>query len=165
MFDDEKIPDENSMTKLANNYALHSVVKVNQVENKPNTTNSSNNPWQQYNALINSLSRLSNTVNRRDFRNYFGDLLTQNQQELQSVLGIYPSFDLSNSTNPIFNACPPPSIQNSLRNYLIEELRLIEVLVLLYSTEDDDDRELLIFNFINRHIQNIITLLSRSNIQ
>ena len=162
MFDDEKIPDETSMTKLANNYALHNVVKIKQLDNQT-VVNPNSTIWQQYTTLINSLNRLSNNVNRRDFRNYFGDLATQNQQELQSVLSIYPAFDMSNSSNPIFNSCPPPSIQNSLRNYLIQELRLIESLVALYSTETESDKRVQIFNFINRHIQNIITLLSRSN--
>lgn len=161
MFDDEKIADDNSMTKLANNYALRNMVKVNNVTTQDSTT--TDVPiWSQYTALINSLSRLSNSALRRDYREYFGNLTTQNQQELQNLLNIYPRLDLANSSNPIFNPCPSPSRESSIRNYLVQELRLVLSLLTLYNEETDTDRRNNLLNFINRHIDNIITLILRS---
>lgn len=162
MFDDEKIADDNSMTKLANNYALRNMVKVNNLTSQ-DTINNNIPIWSQYNALINSLSRLSNCVIRRDYREYFANLTTQNQQELQNILSVYPQLDLANSSNPIFNPTPSPSRESSIRTYLVQELQLVLNLLTLYNTETDTTRRNNLFNFINRHIDNIITLISRSS--
>ncbi|MBR7090839.1 MAG: hypothetical protein IKC79_00115 [Clostridia bacterium] len=162
MFDDEKIPDDTSMNALAHNYALQNVVKVNKVSTQHHT-NTDAIIWSQYNELTNLLSRLSNSINRCDFREYFTLLLPQNQQELQSLIALYPALDQSNATNPIFNASPGPSIQSNLRSYLILELRIVQSLISLFDAETESSRKTQLLNFINRHINNIITLLSRTN--
>lgn len=158
MFDDEKIADANSMSQLANNYAMHNVVKSATTSNNQIDTNFS--PiWAQYTSLINELSKLSQTIPRRDFREYFSSLITQNQQELQSILNIYPALDQTNAANPIFNSYPPLSTSRTLRSYIIQELRIIQSLSSLLDAENNSSNRVQLAQFINRHIENIITLL------
>ena len=160
-FDDEQIADEKSMCNLAGDYARLRPLYSSKVSINNTTVNGvDTNIWQDYRQLENILSNLVRSVGRQDYREYFEQLITQNQRELEQLVEFYPNLNAENTTNPIFRTRSRLSVACELRRYFLQEIKLIKALFALYGAETDSTRRGTIADFLNRRLDNLSILIA-----
>ena len=161
-FNDEQLPNENSMRLLQKGYA--NKVKTLQDEEPAQTTQdtsivldtiSNNIDWQGNTQLLNILQ---NRANNRCMRNYIRGLIVLNEQDRNEINGFYTNNGVRRNPNLINNF--PTTFNTALRDYIRNEAQLLDDLLQLLQNETNKTTKTSIYNIIRRRLDALDTLAS-----
>ncbi len=163
-FDDFKLPDEKSMLSLQQGYANKMPFnKVNTLDSEPTpSTNLQSNTifnninWQQNRQL---LRLLQNQANNRCARNFIRGIIPLNEQDFEELNGFFANPSLPR-LNPIIQTSIPNTFNSALREYIRDDLNLIDSLLQIYFIESEEGRRNSIYNIIRRRLNALDTLAS-----
>lgn len=170
-FNDEQLPDENSIRQMQRSYAGNIRALQNE-ENAdttaPSTTTSpiatdndelntiaNNIDWETNSALLNNL--LSRTQNRC-MRGFIRGLIPLNEKDRDEINSFYTNNRIRRNPSIIGNM--PNIFGVALRDYIRNEAELLDGLVQLLYTETDETRKTSIYNIIRRRLDALDTLAS-----
>ena len=184
-FDDEKLPNEDSMRLMRHGYAQKVRALQNEEENtnnnqngagsvpNGNTTNGTNSPnanetddealnaianninWQTNTQLLNNL--LSRTQNRC-MRSFIRGLIPLNESDRNEINSFYTNTRIRRNPSIVPNVSN--TFNGALRDYIRNETELLDGLVELLYTDTDSNRRTSITNIIRRRLDALDTLAS-----
>lgn len=157
-FNDEQLPDDNSMRLLQKGYAN----KVSTLQNEQDLSNTNLNndifnniDWDGNTHLLNIM--LSRSPNRC-IRGYVKGLISLNEQDRNEINSFYSNNTFRRNPNMINNF--PSSFNTALRDYIRNEAQLLDDLLQLFYNETNQEHRTIIFNIIRRRLDALDTLAS-----
>ena len=168
-FDDYKLPNEIAMGNMNKSYAksksILGSVDILKKDDK-NEQNSAQNikkelinifdsfDWQKNLELI---KQILNFTNNSRVKSYIQGLVSLNENDLQSLISFYRANDNKKDNPPFLNNLSN-SFNQALKEYLKNEMQLIDNLTQFLFFEDEDERRNSIFEMIRRRLDAVRTL-------
>lgn len=157
-FNDEQLPNEDSMRKLQQGYTQTISALQNEEITTINTDLSEiagNIEWQRNGQLLNNLAY---RTQNRCMRGFICGLIPLNQSDRDEVNSYYVNDNFRR--NPSVFGSMATNFASSLRDYIRAETELLDSLVQLLYNETDSTRRQNIYNIIRRRLDALDTLAS-----
>lgn len=158
-YNDEQLPNEDSLRKLRRGYATNVSVLQNDADDIVNTAEqieiANNIEWQTNELLLNNLV---NRAQNRSTRDFICGLIPLNRSDRNEINSYY--IEENFRRNPSLAGVLPANFGAGLREYVRAETELLDALVQLLYSETNATRRQNIFNIIRRRLDALDTLAS-----
>ncbi len=161
-YNDYQTPDEFSLHKMNQEYAMNTVSAIQQsgcTDCTDKTRIFERIDWNRNNNLLTLLASRANNNCQSRFIRELSDLSRQDYDDLSSI---YPR-ETGNRTNPTLATSVPTTFNSTLREYIRTELDLLSNLVSIRNLEDNSDNARVVYNIMERRLDALRTLAGLIN--